>query len=120
MYSQLLQAYKDVSVTEFIKIAKEYEPKVRPILELFFGEYAEAGFYYGLISKLRDEYRQGWKPDYTIQTQKKWCIELYPESLDIYSYTGSHRFLSFQFKEIAEQFVENFSDLIEKAKPLMS
>ena len=120
MYSQMLQAYKDVSVTEFIDIAKEYEPKVRPILELFFGEYAEAAFYYGLLGKLRDEYRQGWIPDWENETQQKWCIRFKKEAILINLCSHINYFLSFQSEEIAEQFLENFRELIEKAKPLMS
>jgi hypothetical protein len=120
MYSQLLQAYKDVSVTEFIDIAKEYEPKVRPILELFFGEYAEAAFYYGLLSKLRDEYRKGWKPDYTDKYAVKYGIYFTDQGLKIGAFYENTVFLVFQSIEVAEQFLENFRDLIEKAKPLMS
>ena len=33
---------------------------------------------------------------------------------------NSNEFLSFQDKETAELFLENFRDLIEQAKPLMS
>lgn len=119
MYSQMLQAYKDVSIAEFIKIAEEYEPKVRPILELFFGEYAEAAFYYGLLGKLRDEYRQGWTPVWG-NGIVKYGIQYNYYVIKIDLLKNANLFLSFQSEEIAEQFLENFRELIKKAKPLMS
>jgi hypothetical protein len=55
-----------------------------------------------------------------MQTQNKWIIRFYKGKLVIEDYCSTNYFLSFQSKEIASQFLENFSDLIEKAKPLMS
>jgi len=120
MYSQLLQAYKEVSIEQFIEIAKEYEPKVRTILELFFAENATAAFYLGLISQLRKEYRNGWIPDWANREQVKYCIEFYNDEINTYIYKIIARFLSFQDEETRDLFLENFKELIEKAKPLLS
>jgi hypothetical protein len=70
------------------------------------------------LHRLRDIYRQGWKPNWNDGTGK-YCILFNQDNLDIVTYTRTPHFLSFQSKEIAEQFVENFKDLIEKAKELI-
>lgn len=119
MYSQLIQVYKDYP-EKFIEIAKEYEPKVRPMLELFFGEYAESAFYLGLLGRLREVYRQGWKPDWNNLAQRKQVIYFYGNDIEIDEVGRQNYFLSFQSSEIREQFLENFRDLIEKIESLMS
>jgi hypothetical protein len=83
-------------------------------------EQGEASVALAQLSQLREVYRQGWKPDYTMQMQKKWVIRFYQGALEIEDYCSTDHFLSFQSKEIADQFLGNFRDLIEKAKPLMS
>lgn len=65
---------------------------------------------------LRDEYRQGWKPDFD---STSYCIFLEKESLYIYRNYTIGRFLSFQTEELAEKFLENFRDLIEEAGDLI-
>ena len=69
---------------------------------------------------LREVYRQGWKPDWEDGNDAKWCIIVHENKLTIREYIVSNTFLSFQSEEIASQFLGNFRDLIEKAKPLMS
>ena len=67
---------------------------------------------------LRDEYRQGWKPNYKV-IQYKYAIEYVRScelAVDIYQ---TSRFLSFQSREIAEEFLTNFRDLIEEAGDLI-
>jgi hypothetical protein len=72
------------------------------------------------LSQLREVYRQGWKPNWENTNQKIWCIYLDKNESKVTSFFDFNRFLSFQSQEIAEQFLENFRDLIEKARPLMS
>ena len=76
------------------------------------------------LHQLRDCYRQGWVPDYT-NTFNKFCIVHY---FDSYSYEHNYeivvrstipRFLTFQSKEIAQEFLNNFRDLIEQAGDLI-
>jgi hypothetical protein len=79
---------------------------------------AEASIALAQLSQLREVYRDGWVPDFT----KDWAylIVLNPTKLYV-GITKEHiNFLSFQQKEIAQQFLENFRELIEKAKPLLS
>ena len=84
-------------------------------------EQAEACIALAQLSQLREVYRQGWKPDWGDDTIKKFCIIPLEKKLKIDIWRVRFNFfLSFQSEEIAEQFLENFRDLIEKARPLMS
>jgi hypothetical protein len=82
-------------------------------------EQAEASIALAQLSQLREVYRQGWKPDWN-DTNPKYVIEFNQNGIHKNIWYSLNNFLSFQSKEIAEQFLENFRDLIEKAKPLMS
>lgn len=74
------------------------------------------------LSQLREVYRQGWVPDWTDDTNayQKWCIDYVEGKPEVDVWRTREFFLSFQSKEIAEEFLENFRDLIEQARPLMS
>ena len=63
------------------------------------------------LHQLRDCYRQGWKPDCS-DDSKKWCILKYDNKPSIDFYYSRIEFLSFQTKELAEQFLKNFKELI--------
>lgn len=71
------------------------------------------------LHRLRDAYRQGWVPDWNDGTGK-YCILFNPDNLDIVTYTRAPHFLAFQSREIAEEFIKNFKDLIDKTKCLIS
>ena len=67
---------------------------------------------------LRDEYRQGWKPNYKV-IQYKYAIEHVRScELAVDVYQTSH-FLSFQSRELADMFLTNFRELIEQAGDLI-
>lgn len=70
------------------------------------------------LHQLRDCYRQGWIPDCS-DDSKKWCILKYYNKPSIDFYYSRIEFLSFQTKEIAEEFLYNFRDLIEQAGDLI-
>lgn len=87
---------------------------------IFFSkEQAQASIALAQLSQLREVYRQGWKPDYNNNYQNKYIIDKYKEDYIIEVYNNYHYFLAFQFREIAQQFLENFKDLIEQASPLL-
>lgn len=83
-------------------------------------EQAAASIALAQLSQLREVYRQGWVPDWSDINQVKWCIRLQKDTEIIDCLMSLNTFLSFQSEEIAEQFLENFRDLIEQARPLMS
>ena len=70
------------------------------------------------LHQLRDCYRQGWKPDWE-KEEIKWCIDKRKNYLIITSSYSYSKFLSFQSKEIAQLFLNNFQDLIEEAGDLI-
>lgn len=85
-----------------------------------FSDYKQAQAY---ISKmklhlLRDEYRQGWKPNYNIRQDKYAITYSNNWGLTVVIYQ-TPRFLSFQSREIAEEFLTNFRELIEQAGDLI-
>ena len=81
---------------------------------------AEAAVALAQLSQLRDAYRQGWVPDWENAGLKKYVIFFEESHLRIdYWYTREY-FLSFESQAIAQEFLKNFKDLIEKARPLMS
>ena len=71
------------------------------------------------LHQLRDCYRQGWVPDWKYENQNKWVIFYVYNKYIIESFAFSSRFLSFQSKEIAEKFLNNFQELIKIAGDLV-
>jgi hypothetical protein len=71
------------------------------------------------LHRLRDVYRQGWIPDYKEVLTVKYAIKFVNNALFIIQTNTVNNFLTFQSKEIAEQFLENFEDLILEAKELI-
>ena len=82
-------------------------------------EQAIASLALAQLSQLRDVYRAGWVPDWS-SPDLKYCIYFNNKTASVNRLGNSNEFLSFQDKETAELFLENFRDLIEQAKPLMS
>ena len=68
---------------------------------------------------LRDEYRNGWKPDWKDDSQMKYVIYNPEGEFTIGCYINSRRFLAFQDKKRANDFLTNFRELIEQAGDLI-
>ena len=66
----------------------------------------------------RDSYQKGWKPDW-FETSTKYYIEYFENNLEVETCIYRGYFLSFPTRELAEEFLKNFKDLIEKAKDLI-
>lgn len=82
-------------------------------------EYAEAMLALCQLIQLRDCYNDGWVPDYTKDCPVKYCIEVSGNKIHINVFTTISRVLSFKTKELRDEFLNNFRDLIEIAKPLI-
>ena len=80
-------------------------------------EAAEAHLAYMQLHQLRDCYRQGWVPDWS--SSKQWCIMFDADTFIVQTGIYYNRFLSFQSKEIAEKFLNNFQELIKLAGDLI-
>lgn len=70
----------------------------------------------GKLIQLRDAWIEDWKPDWNDSNKHKWCIINDTNNLVIGLYGNTSRLLSFPTKEMATEFLETFSDLIEEAK----
>ena len=78
---------------------------------------AKAHLAYMQLHQLRDCYRQGWVPDWS--SSKQWCIMFDTDTFIVQTGIYYNRFLSFQSKEIAEKFLNNFQELIKLAGDLI-
>ena len=70
------------------------------------------------LHQLRDCYRQGWIPDWKINSDK-YCIQCTNNKYSIFNYANYRCFLSFQSQELAEKFLKNFIVLIKQAGDLI-
>lgn len=69
---------------------------------------------YSKLRCLRECYRQEWVPDWDDENQTKYCI-VENDGLEVTDFYQNRQFLAFQTQELAEQFLDNFRDLIIKA-----
>ena len=71
------------------------------------------------LHQLRDCYRQGWTPDWNNSFQNKYVIYNLEGKFTISPYYCHSHFLAFQNEKRAEEFLNNFKDLIEQAGDLI-
>ena len=81
-------------------------------------EAAEAHLALMQLHQLRDYYRQGWTPNWS-DNNSKWGIFNRRNEIRVQPIVNRAGFLSFQTAEIAEEFLNNFHDLIEQAGDLI-
>ena len=90
-----------------------------------FSDYKQAQAHIAMMKLhlLRDEYRQGWKPDWSVSCYKygiKWDMIEGKTKLAIAQYNVyDSYFLSFPAYELAHEFLTNFRELIEEAWDLI-
>ena len=89
-----------------------------------FADYHDTQKHIALIKLhlLRDEYRQGWKPNWSDNCYKygvKWNIFPREKELIVTWRNYDPLFLSFPTEEIAREFLTNFHELIEQAGDLI-
>ena len=70
------------------------------------------------LHQLRDCYREGWKPDWNNDCNK-YIIVKNRDKYVIFGGNWTNEFLSFQDRERAEEFLNNFRELIEQAGDLI-
>ena len=71
------------------------------------------------LEKLRDCWRQGWKPDWNDAQQTKYCVVYHCEEFEINIFYEIKHFLSFPTIKMAKEFLECFKNLIEQARDLI-
>ena len=69
------------------------------------------------LEQLRNCWWNGWEPIW--DCSEKWCIRLWGNELTIGTTKNISRFLTFPTKEMAEEFLKCFRDLIEQAGDLI-
>ena len=105
---------KEVYIEHFTDRDEEVDKNILPSKEL-----AEAMLALCQLIQLRDCYNDGWTPDWTNKNEHKHiilrCGNVLLEDLG----WSISRVLAFKTEELRDQFLENFRDLIETAKPLL-
>lgn len=82
-------------------------------------EQAQASLALAQLSQLMKVYNDGWVPDWLNNNQNKYCIYFHNDKSQISIPVTTQRFIILKSQELAQQFFENFKDLIEQAKPLL-
>ena len=70
------------------------------------------------LHQLRDCYREGWEPDWNNDCNK-YIIVKNRNKYVVFGGNWTNQFLSFQDRERAEEFLDNFRELIEQAGDLI-
>lgn len=73
---------------------------------------------YKLI-QLRDCYNDGWFPDWSNDDEEEYSITFKKDEPGSSNWYQTHQVLSFKNRDLCDEFLENFRDLIEIAKPLL-
>ena len=81
-------------------------------------EIAEAYAVLPQLIRLRDEYNEGWVPDYK-DGEDKHFIGCYEGELDLFSNQYTQRILAFKTEDIRDRFLEDHRELIEFVKPFL-
>ena len=71
------------------------------------------------LHQLRDCYRKGWTPNWNDEDEERYSILHDTIHYIITDTTIASKFLTFQSEEIAQEFLDNFRDLIEQAGDLI-
>ena len=79
---------------------------------------AEAHLALMQLHQLRDCYREGWEPNWNNDCNK-YIIVKNRDKYVVFGGNWTNEFLSFQDRERAEEFLDNFRDLIEQAGDLI-
>lgn len=100
--------------------AKNNVPSIESCRNVFpTKEEAEACLALAQLCQLRDRYNDGWKPDWNNGKEYKYSIVINKGRPFEDIYFNIQKVLSFKTEELRDEFLENFRNLIEIAKPLL-
>jgi len=71
------------------------------------------------LCQLRDRYNDGWKPNWEITSSDKYVIYYGNGRICKHACSTVSSPLAFKTAELRDEFLNNFRDLIEQAKPLL-
>lgn len=80
---------------------------------------AEAALALSQLCQWRDKYNEGWKPDWSDSNQHKHVIVVDGDRIMLGRNRSTSFPLAFKTPELLDEFLEDFRDLIEIAKPLL-
>lgn len=109
-----VNSLSEIAGTEEETCAEEYNRNTFPTKEE-----AEACIALAQLCQLRDIYNDGWKPNWRTGSEIKYCIIVDENKIVESQYITLNRVLHFKTPELRDEFLENFRDLIETAKPLL-
>lgn len=81
-------------------------------------EEAEACLALSQLCQWRDKYNDEWRPDWK-NDNTKWCIGITHDRVRTFSIITENHVLAFRTQTMRDKFLEDFSELIEIAKPLL-
>ena len=79
---------------------------------------AEACAILSQVIRLRDEYNEGWQPNWNSKNDK-YCIEICQNEIIISIIIHTQNILAFKTAEIRDKFLKDHIELIEIVKPLL-
>ena len=103
------------------KIKASLDSAYTTINRYAFSDYKQTQAHIAMIKLhlLRDEYRQGWVPEWGNIDESKFVIEMAGNELTVENYGITRHFLAFQDEKRANEFLTNFRELIEEAGDLI-
>ena len=103
------------------KIKASLDSAYTTINRYAFSDYKQTQAHIAMIKLhlLRDEYRQGWVPEWEDAGELKYLILRFGNKLDVIEITTTVSFLAFQDERQANEFLTNFHELIEQAGDLI-
>lgn len=82
-------------------------------------EYAKASIALCKLIRLRDTYNGDWKPNWQSYGEYKYVIYYFNDMIQIDSVATTKVLLHFKTRELRDEFLKNFKELIEEAKLLL-
>ena len=82
-------------------------------------EYAKASIALCKLIRLRDIYNGDWKPNWQSYGEYKYVICYFNDMIQIDSVAKTKILLHFKTRELRDEFLKNFKELIEEAKLLL-
>jgi len=80
---------------------------------------AEASVALAQLCQLRNRYNGDWKPNWSDPSGEKFCIFVFENKITRGSCYAIQHTLTFETRELRNEFGKNFVDLIEAARPLL-
>lgn len=102
------------NITRYNRKCQRLQTNILPSLE-----YAKAILALCQLIQLRNCYNDGWEPDWTSGRTNKYYIGIVGDKVEIGTLIVTSKVMAFKTRDLRDEFLKNFRDLIEIAKPLL-